>query len=151
MAVGEIADPINYIHGDIVPGVSLAQSQGCWTPAGPVPTGGLPGRPDQASSSLCLCCWGPAHMVGNSCAHSYWSGQPCTSLTTSAEVSIEAAAAALRLRHSLSTDYRVHNLTYKCSSPCGHMVHTRDIIHTFSYSYSFLKVTPVLLVSYSYD
>ena len=147
MAVGEIADPINYIHGDIVPGVSLAQSQGCWASAGSVLTGGLPGRPGQASS----CLWrGPAHVVGNSYAHSYWSSQPCTSLTTSAEVSIEAAAAFL-LRHSFSTDYRVHNLTYECSSPCGHMVHTRDIIHTFSYSYIFLKVTLVLSVSYSYD
>ena len=37
---------------------------------------------------------------------------------------------------------------------CGRyliIVLVRDIIHIFSYSYSFLKVTPVHLVSYSYD
>ena len=37
---------------------------------------------------------------------------------------------------------------------CGRyliIVLVRDINHVFSYSYSFLKVTPVLLVSYSYD
>ena len=37
---------------------------------------------------------------------------------------------------------------------CGRyliIVLVRDINHVFSYSYSLLKVTPVLLVSYSYD
>ena len=37
---------------------------------------------------------------------------------------------------------------------CGRyliIVLVRDINHVYSYSYSFLKVTPVLLVSYSYD
>ena len=37
---------------------------------------------------------------------------------------------------------------------CGRyliIVLVRDINHVFSYSYSFLKATPVLLVSYSYD
>ena len=45
-------------------------------------------------------------------------------------------------------------ILYSSYNICGRyliIVLVRDIIHVFSYSYSFLKVTPVLLVSYSYD
>ena len=40
---------------------------------------------------------------------------------------------------------------YKISGRYLIIVLVRDINHVFSYSYSFLNVTPVLLVSYSYD
>ena len=43
---------------------------------------------------------------------------------------------------------------YSNYKTCGRyliIVLFRDINHVFSYSYSFLKVTPVLLVGYSYD
>ena len=43
---------------------------------------------------------------------------------------------------------------YSIYKICGRyliIVLVTDINHVFSYSYSFLKATPVLLVSYSYD
>ena len=40
---------------------------------------------------------------------------------------------------------------YKISGRYLIIVLVMDINHGFSYSYSFLKVTPVILVSYSYD